>query len=174
MIKNHCRIEIDDDDTLLEQYVLSATEYCERMTLHGISYCQWDAATNCFPSFLRLPMNNVVSIVSVSYIDRNNSTQVVPSSLYDFDSFSSVPEIYLRPNSQWPETSGRINSVVVRFYAGYSDLSLIPKTLIQAILILASHWYEHRENAIDLSSASIVSIPNGVDDLLNLFRTRRY
>jgi uncharacterized phiE125 gp8 family phage protein len=55
--------------------------------------------------------------------------------------------------------------VQVNFIAGYTDKTLVPRHLKQAILILVGHWYENREEAA--SGRPYEEIPLGARDLLS-------
>lgn len=61
----------------------------------------------------------------------------------------------------------------VRYTAGYASVDDIPAPLVQASLLLASHYYVHRE-AILASGAVPKSFPLGFDSIMYNWRNNQY
>lgn len=62
--------------------------------------------------------------------------------------------------SAWPPILSGVNAVEIDYVAGFS---LVPPQLEQAILLLVSHWYKHRE-AVNVGNI-INDVPFGVEAL---------
>lgn len=92
-----------------------------------------------------LPYGPVRSVVSVTYEDDEGGEQTVGSSTYRASGLDTVTAaIGLASGQAWPSVSSEPDRVRVRYTAGYEPAD-VPPALKHAILLLVSHWYEHRE-----------------------------
>lgn len=64
----------------------------------------------------------------------------------------------------------RPDAIQIRYRAGYGETAAdVPPTLRQAILLLAAHFYEHREPVV--IGAQVSSLPWSVNALVDMHRT---
>jgi uncharacterized phiE125 gp8 family phage protein len=64
-------------------------------------------------------------------------------------SSNEISRIALTPNHYWPLTRSSINSVVIRYEAGYGDSAAdVPQAIRHGILIEIANLYENREDFI--------------------------
>ncbi|MGF7180391.1 head-tail connector protein [Tunturiibacter psychrotolerans] len=117
-----------------------------------------------------LPHNRVQSVTSITYYDGNGNQQTLPSDSYNVDVTSLPARITPAQGMFWPIVNNYVpGSVQITYVAGsYGDgveINTIPMTLVQAMLMLIGHWYEHRESA---SEISIKNVPMAVDALLEI------
>lgn len=150
--KKHLRVEITDDDDLINALIKAAREHCEMFTKRAFITQTIVMKMDCFPSgrqFL-LPRPKAISITSIQYIDEDGATQTFSSGSYTLDSSSEPARVALLPDEEWPDTQDdRINAVTVTFTAGYgATAASVPSRAKQAILLLIGHWYENREQVV--------------------------
>lgn len=165
-IKNHCRVEIDDDDDNLEEAVEAATRVLEERLSRAFINTTFDYTIDYFPcQAIKLPYASVSSIVSIVYRDANGNATTIDTG--DYHLSSGTPG-YVEPilGSVWPASSPSITgSITIRFVAGYgADASTVPATIKRAVKNLAGHLYRQRES---VSTVNQVEVPQTVDALLD-------
>lgn len=181
--KAHTRIDISDDDGLVAGYLLTAREMVEAQTRRKLMPQTWDYVIDYgWPYFggvhqITLPVNPVISVTSITYTDNNGASQTLDASQYKAacrDSYSFIVPAY---GVTWPDVRCDLGAVTVRFRAGYLDDSVSPSVdappwpLKQAILMLASHWYENRET---VDPRTLGSVPYGFESLISPYRIVRF
>ena len=117
-----------------------------------------------------LPYAPLQSVTSVKYIDTGGVEQTFSDGSYTVYTYSSHPgEVGLNYDEEWPQTRRIEDAVIVQFKAGYGDAgSDVPKPILQAMLMLISHWYENRESTVVGTIAT--QVPQAADMLLMPYR----
>ena len=175
--KSHCRVDIDDDDILIQSYIKAARIYAEGVQNRAFVTRTYELWLDGFPrspyhTGIQIPMPPLVSVTSLDIYDIA-STKTTDTTLtnYVIDTKSEPGRISLGYNLIWPTTILRpINGICVTFVAGYGVAEVVPQTVKQAILLLVSHWYEHREAIVEGKGFSPVELPMAVNDLLSIER----
>jgi uncharacterized phiE125 gp8 family phage protein len=183
-----CRVDDGNtaDDAAIERYVAAATQRLDgRDGLLGMCLRPqtWELLTPQFPAGrnpLYLPLPPTLSVVSIKYLDTTEAEQTVSTDNYRAILGGNEPTriIPTLAASVWPIAALDVpDAVRVRFTAGhdYSDSppdspepEVVPEPIKQAILLLASHWYENRADAA--VGAAAMPIPQGVYDLIAPYR----
>jgi len=185
--KAHLRLDIPDDDVLVQNLISAARESVEMQT--GIAMLQqtwqlyldrWPRAycVELWPSpgvplgAILLSRKPVQSVASVTWYGSDGSTNVVPSTAYTLDSASRPARVVPAINTYWPSMSLVPSSgVVVQFVAGYADAAHVPATLKQAMLLTIGHWYEHRESVMAESRGIALVLPQSAQALIGMHRS---
>lgn len=147
--KAHLRVDIDEDDDLIEALVATAREHLETISRPRVAMLEqtWRYVADAWPSsnVLELRPYPLRSVVSISYTDLAGAVTVISSGEYLVDTTSRPGRVVMR--NGWPAaTLQEINGLAIEFKAGYgTDPSAVPLPLRQAVLLLTSHWYETRE-----------------------------
>lgn len=170
--KARLRIDHDDEDDVVSALIGAATAHLDgwRGVLGRAIVTQtWRQDLAGFPpDEIRLPLAPVASITSVTYRDGDDATQTLASSNYAGPlEDARGPFIYRPSGGTWPGTSDRHDAVSVTFVAGYGTTGGIPDDLVTAILLLAAHWYEHREA---VATGPAQPLPIGVASLIAPYR----
>jgi hypothetical protein len=181
-----------DDDPLLSSLIIAARQHIEKNVIHRaifnrtmklwldhFPYPIYDGTVNpndrhCLYGVMwhalaiRLPMPACVSVDSITYIDLNGVTQTLDPNTYFLDPNSEPARIVPKPGLYWPYTQSWLpNSVEIDYIAGtYGDgatTNTCPETIKQAMKLLISYWYNHRDSA---ESQPPKSIEMGVEALL--------
>ena len=173
-VKAHCRVDLSDDDALLQTLIEAATEMAEQATGRALMTQSWELSLESFPptrsiysEALVLTRVPVQSILSLSYTDEAGISQVVLPTNYllnncDDFGFATVVPIFA---SLWP-TEAR--DIKLRFVAGYVDASAVPASIKQWIKLQVAAMYDNREAE---TTGRGVQIKLGfVDALLNRYR----
>lgn len=162
--KLHCRIDIDDDDTLIDGLIVAARELVEAESRRALITQTWRMVLHTWPADgLRLPLPPMQSVSAIAYIDEDGNTGTVSDSIYDVDTTSG--EVWLAYNQDWPGVVLRPRrGVRIDFVAGYGDaIADVPEWAKIAIKLTVGHWYENREAVVVGQTAR--ELPMGVQRL---------
>ncbi len=168
-VKSSARIDVDDEDILIDEIIGRATKAVEEMSGRYLMAQTWDFKLYGLTGDekVRLPGAPVQSIDSISYQDENDATQTL--TVGDFYIFSDDDCAYVQPKggTQWPNTYDRPDALTISYVAGYSDKYDVPEELRQAIILLATHMYEYRAPVMEKKS---YEMPYAVESLVGLQR----
>jgi uncharacterized phiE125 gp8 family phage protein len=170
--KAQLRLDIADDDGLLAGYLLAAREYIEGQTKRDLVTKTWDYTIDYgwpvrgLRQYIRLPVNPVQSVTSVSYVDEAGATQTLASDQYTVMSRMTYSAIVPAYDVTWPTTRRVPDAVTVRFVSGYENC---PQDLKLAVMLLAGHFYENREA---VSGKAMSEVPLAFDALISPYVDR--
>ncbi|MDW3221788.1 MAG: head-tail connector protein [Paracoccaceae bacterium] len=115
-----------------------------------------------------LPVAPVASLTRVAMVARDGSEAEIPSGYYWLERDSQHPRMRSVGASLPAIPQG--GSAVLEFEAGYGTVwSDLPVDLRQAVLLLASHYYEYRHE----TSLSEGCMPFGVSSLIERYKVMR-
>lgn len=172
--KTHCRIEVADDDTLVNAFISSARANVEKFlnrslitqTIKAIFHLRDNPTLR---NGVCLPLGPVSAIVAVRRYLEDNTPEVFASSNYRL----SGDRVVLNEGKAWPTMVREFDAFEVEYQAGYGGAgSDVPAPITQAMKMLVAHWYESREATGDpvISEAKGSVIPFGVQQILMPFR----
>jgi uncharacterized phiE125 gp8 family phage protein len=122
-----------------------------------------------------LPLAPLTSVDFVKYKDTAGVWQtLVADTDYEVDSVSEPARILPAYGLGWPQPRIDINTVQVRFTAGYArvgspDVSGVPAAIKQAIMLLVGDLYDKRADT-HIGAGSPSQLPRGVEALLYPFK----
>jgi len=102
----------------------------------------------------------------ITYIDPAGSPKTVDPTAYTFIA-SRPAKAMLNAGQSWPQASPNPDAITVTYHAGYDAGHPLPSDLRIAILMLAGHWFVHREAAMD---RTVTEIPFAVRAILDKYR----
>ena len=150
--KAQMRVDISDDDTLIERLIKAARVFVETNTRRGLIEQIVEIQLDEFPSDGALPLHVIaplISVESVSYYDADDTDQTLASSSYYVDDVREPGAIYLAAGEFWPTTTARPDAVRVLVKIGYgATADTVPDDLVHAMFMLVAHWYENRETVV--------------------------
>ncbi|MBU4529713.1 MAG: head-tail connector protein [Hoeflea sp.] len=169
--KSHARIEYADEDAGIEKKITAAREYAERYLGFPFISTEFELVLDTFPRGpLKLPAGRLQSVTSVKYVAPDTGLEVTltAGTDYEVDTYS-VPGWIAPAASGWPTPKATINAVRVRYVAGYGATAAdVPAAIREAILQIASSYFENRESVSDVS---MMSVPHGAESTLDNFRS---
>lgn len=147
-LKNHLRVDHTDEDTMISSMITAARRMAEEYCMRTFITSTWKMYMDDFPENeeIRLPMGKVISVVGVDYaVSATHDTEWSNSNYYTALE-TNIGRIV--PINEFPDTDDKIpNGVEVEYTAGYgANASDVPQDIKNAILIIASDLYEHRES----------------------------
>lgn len=170
--KLHQRIDHDEDDLLIQSLLKAAREYVEAETGRQLVTQTCDWKRNGFPQegrekedyyctgsllgrSIKFPIPPCQSVTSVTYLAASDGTSTtLASSSYELQTAWVSGKVHPRIphgrlveayNCTWPATRDSIQSVTIRFAAGYGTAQYVPQEFKAVIKLLTAHWYENRE-----------------------------
>lgn len=166
--KEHLRVDITDDDVLINNIIGAATRFCEGVSWKSFVNKTLDWTLDTWPaSVFHVPVGPLVSVTSITYTDEDGDSDTVSSDDYIVD--TAYGRIALKATASWPAvTLQRIAGVRIRYVAGYGSRSGVPDEFKQAVLLVTGDWYENRENMLVGVTSNRIAI--SVQDLLQLRR----
>lgn len=171
-LKEHCRVEHDDQDRLLLRALLAATSEAESYIGAPIIARSFDLVLDGFPiGGIELRNPPVRSITSITYFDSAGDSQTFDAANYYLLAAGAFPTVYLAPDKSWPDTQSRENAVTVRYVAGHAAKpSAVPAAIGQAIALRAATRYEMSEESGTGTVAWKIDDRLAFEALLNPFR----
>lgn len=165
--KKHCNATAPDDDALIAGLIAAAEAYLDgRAGVLGRAMVAqtWQQDFADFGDILRLPLGDLMTVVTVSYYDVLNIQRTLDSSVYVARTDEHGPFITLNPGQSWPATFLRDDAVRVIWRAGYGETpAAVPANIRLAALLLVGLWYDTRAAA---TAASPSEVPFAVSALV--------
>jgi hypothetical protein len=183
-----------DDDNLITALIVAARQFCEKKMQRAIFNRTVLLSLDNFPiptfgstlnpsdraAFftgtyiwnmlaIRLPLPRCTAITSITYLDQTGTQQTVDPATYNADFIGEPCRIVPKWSCTWPTAAYFTpGSVQVTYTAGTwgdgVEVNTCPQAICQAMLLLISYWYNHRDSA-EMSPPK--SIETGVDALLS-------
>ena len=174
-LKAHLRLgsgfsETDLQDGVLASFLRAAMTAIEGRTSKALisrgfllTLDVWQA-----PEQQKLPIAPVQSVTEVAIVDIYGAASVLDPSGYRLQKDAFDPK--LRPIAAIFPAVPESGSLEIRFQAGYGQtFDAVPDDLKQAVLLLAAHYYEFRQEA----GLSDGCMPFGVTSLISRYRPVR-
>lgn len=158
-MKEHSRIDIDADDTLLDGYITAARRQVENELKRALITQTYDWYFDSWPSFpLEFPYGNLQSVTSIKYYDEDDTEATYSSANYQV-STGDPGRVTLKTDASLPSTTLRpMDGVIIRFVCGYGDNAAdVPADIRAAIQLHAGLLYENRESL----TVGVVMVPLG-------------
>lgn len=145
-VKAHLRIDGTGEDALLTAAIVSARVHVEAATRRALITQAWRIHRDGWPPDRIVPLTvaPLISVDAVTVYDSDGAGSVVDADSYEVD-LVSVPGRLVRGAAAAMPVGKAVNGIAIDVTAGYGPSSVdVPGPLRQAILMLVTHWYEHR------------------------------
>jgi uncharacterized phiE125 gp8 family phage protein len=146
-LRDHLRVYLDDEDSLLENWIKCARQDFERRTRRCLVPSSWKLGMFNWANPMYLPIAPVSTITHIKYYDGSNNLQTLDSSTYYLEDMREPGAVRFYLSQTRPIVSiERLPPIEVTFEAGYED---VPPDICQAIKILAGMYHEYRTEVSD-------------------------
>jgi len=135
-------------DAHLLRLVTAARERFEMITGRQVVKATWDLYLDRFPSSsepIYLPKPPLQSVTSITYLDTAGVSQTWSASDYSYSTHREPGIVTPAYGEAYPSARWQIDSIRVRYVAGYGPSTSAPEGIKAAILLLVGHWFDHRE-----------------------------
>lgn len=173
-LKQFCRYEDQEDNTLLAEMGKAARKYCEAALGRSFLTQTWRLKLDSFddPDYyremddsIRLPYPPLASVTSIVYLDSDGTSTTWASSEYVVDTDSEPGRVYPAWNESWPTTQVIPNAITFTYVAGATSAAAVPEQAKLAIMYLAKHFFDNRELVV-ATGAVPQEVPMTVTTLL--------
>lgn len=172
--KAHLRVDDDAEDTLIAAFSDAAQAHIDGPDgwLGRSLGKQTLELRRCgFPTYVELPFGPVLSVASVKYVDQDGVEQTLDPSAYAVHG-----NIVARAHGAlWPRVRTELESVRVRYDAGYPDTegaepkSTVPAPIVSAVKLMIGDLFENRASVAPGERPKI-NMSVTVENLLNLYK----
>lgn len=170
--KTYMKIDVSEEDGLIQTLITAARLHVEALAQCALMTQSWRLVRDAWPRgrVLQIPIGPVQEVREVRVYDDKLFTVSPESYIVEV---SGIPaRLTMRRGYSWPRPGRDIAGIEIDFIAGYgSERDDVPACLRQALLLLVSHWFTHREPVV-LGDAPL-PIPGTVDALLERFKRTR-
>ncbi len=170
--KDHLRVYIDDDDSVISEQITSARVWVEQYLGRALLTQTWEVYFNEFPACIEIPFPPLQSVTSIKYIDSDGVEQTLDAGEYNVHIQNEPGIIVLAYGKSWPSIRYELNAIAIRFVTGWATAADIPGPIKSAMLLLIGHLYEHREQAT--IGIQVNEIPFGIEALLFPYRMIKF
>lgn len=172
--KAHLRLETNDDDTLLQSLITTSRLHIEAALGLALITQSWSWMFDHWPRGERvvLPLRPVQAVTHVRVWRQDGTSQTLPADNFILDGQGNPARLLPVSPAALAEPGQPGNGIEIGFTAGFgASASDVPATIRHALLLLITHWYEHRE-PVEIG-ASVNAVPVMVSELLHAHRRRR-
>lgn len=167
-MKAYLRVSGSEEDGVITELIRSARAHVERETRRALISQKWRLYLDDWPfgRIIIVPMSPLIEVEEVAVYDAEGNRHVLPATDYQVDKARAPARIRVRPGAGL--SSQELNGIEVDVTLGYGTGETdVPESLRHSVRLLAAHWFEHREEAVD---DVVEPIPFGVDRLLSTHR----
>ena len=175
--KRHLRVDHTDDDLLIVAYLQAIIDHVDGkdgMLGRALVDQTWELVLDAFPeNEIKIPLPPLIAVLSIKYDDTAGNEFTLDPTLYTVDNVKEPG--WVLPDGSWPGTFDGVNSVRIRYRAGFLDTSSPPVTLVpsdikNAMLLMVGTLYAQRETTVE--GQSIMEVP-GIAAAETLLRRKR-
>lgn len=151
-VKAHSRIDLDDDDLLIQDKILAVRTMVELIYDLAIMTQTWTMYLDFMPmDGIEIFKRPVQSVTSIKYLDEAGAAQTIDPVYYWTDLNARPPRIVKSMNASWPYVQSRPSAVAVEFVGGFgSKREDVPAHLRTYLLMKTGDFYENRETYSEL------------------------
>ncbi len=165
--KAHLRVEIDNDDVLIDSYIVAARQHVEQVHGRALITQTWRLTLQAWPTrgYILLPTPPLQSVTSVVYTDEDGADTTWNAANYIVS--TDRCRLVLAKDVSWPTTPLYASDpIAIKYVVGFGAAAgTVPTHLRQAIMLIVGHWYENRE-AVVVTGAVPKQVPLAIDSLL--------
>lgn len=164
-LKIYLKLEIDDDDNLLNALIEASTVHLESTLNMAFISQEWTWTLHCWPPYLNIPLFSAHEIkeIRVKKADGTWDIMVLDEVVLDEN------EILFDFMPPFPATKHK--GIEIDFEAGYGTSEDVPAPLRLAVKMLAAYWYEHR--ALAERTGDVAILPISVKNLIAPYKRVR-
>lgn len=145
-VKDHLRIDHNDQDVLLIGLLKTARQYLEEVCGRAFMTQTRSAAFKDWPvgDVFHLPFPPVQSVSSIVYTDTDGTDHTFSSSCYSSDIYSEPARVVLGYGETWPSTAihNPDYPIEIQYVCGYTSANSVPGPIKDAIKVYVEMLYD--------------------------------
>lgn len=142
-----------------QPYVRSAQSWVEDITSRKLVTQTWKWFPDSWPCSDRLclPFGRLQSVDHVKYTNSADEQTTFASSNYSVSTAHDPGVLALKYGKLWPSaTLATLDPIEIQFVCGWEDAASVPESIQQAILMVATHFYDNR-SAVGVGDSAVVT-----------------
>jgi len=143
-MKLHLRVDSTDEDDLISQMMLAATDWAENFQCRTYISRERTMQLDAFQLLIRPPYAPLVTVDSIVYVDDNGTEQTLAAAYYRVDTGKEPGRITEAYNYYWPTTRNVTGAVTITYTSGYGLAAAVPEDIKAAIKMIVHHLYVNR------------------------------
>lgn len=171
--KAHLRVDGSAEDVLISSLILTSRLHIEAALGLALITQSWTLLLDAWPTgaAVALPLRPVQSITSVKVYAADQSAQTLAPADYMLEGHGAPPRL-IRRGALWLAPGQPASGIEIAFTAGFGNAPAdVPAPIRHALLMLMTHWYEHRD-PLEVGSLE-ANIPASVSELLMPYKVAR-
>ncbi len=177
--KSHLRVDVTDDDALIDRLVAGARQMVEATTGRALINQTWTMRLPGFPDiasdFIEIPRPPLSALTHIKYIDGDGVEQTWSTASYYVETpsgpFAQPARVFPVFGESWPTARAQQNAVELEFVAGYGTAgSNVPSGILSGLLLTVGDLYEHRQH---VEGGAVTVIPDDALPVLQPFRVNQ-
>ena len=169
--KAFLKVDISDDDILIDNLVSAATESAQEYTNRffiDTTLLQYGTKFSDLTELLKSPVD---SITHIKYYDSDNAQQTLSSSVYSLIPAIEPSLISLSVSQSYPSVADRTDAIECKYVVGYGAASTdVPNAIIEAVYLTIGHWYQNRTAVV--VGSQVNALPMGAKYLLDQYKVQ--
>lgn len=143
--KLYAKIDLSDDDTIVERQITAGRQLAETVTRRAFVNQTLDFWGDRWADEIILPRPPVSTVSYVKYRDDAGTWTTLSSSYYELDYYREPARVVLAYGYDWPTIINRPNAINIRYIAGYgSTAASVPAAIREAIAAYVLSLYDER------------------------------
>jgi uncharacterized phiE125 gp8 family phage protein len=167
-VKLALRVDGEDEDGFLETLIKAARQHVESVAGLALLEQSWRVVLDAWPveRSVRLPRRPASEVLAITLHDDDGEAHA-----QGLSGVRVEPDRLILPAERPDLLLQAFGGVEIDYRAGFGAAEDVPADLVQAMLGLIGHWYEHRDAVVAAGAGAVV--PSGFDRLLQPYRTVR-
>lgn len=153
--------------SVIEGMITAARETAEDEMGRSLLTQTWDLKLDRFPpggEAIKVPRPPLQSVTFIKYVDGDGATTTLSATSYTVDVDTEPGRVAPSYDENWPEARDVAGAVTVRFIAGATAASVVPRRIRQAILASVARQYERRgDEEVSALPDAAVRVFRGMD-----------
>lgn len=164
--------EDDSQHALISRRITEARQWAEDYMQRALITQTLEVRLDKFPSGkIELPFPNLLTVVSVKYIDTAGTEITFSSASYVVDTYSHLGLVRPAFDVVWPDTRDELAAVRIQYTCGYGTTAAsVPALLREALILTVGHWMNNQPQSE--SGVTLARIPFAVRDILDKYSIR--
>lgn len=156
-------------DSTITRRIIEARMWAENYMQRALITQTQEIRLDRFPAgAIKMPYPNLLTVVSVKYVDGDGTLQTWSSANYVVDTYDHIGSVRPAYSLSWPSTRDEPNAVRVQYTCGYGPAKTdVPDLIREGIMLLVGHWMNFQPGLE--SGITISRVPYAVKDIFDMY-----
>lgn len=170
-LKAFLKLDGPEEDALITSVAMAARAHLEALTQKVFVTQKWRITRDSWPASGRiaLPVGPITGLDRVT-VDAGSGPVEIDLAGLTLDGWGQPPRLAYRPRSL-PVPAVPLGGIAIEVTAGFGGPEDVPAPLVQAVRLLAAHWFENR--TLVSIGHEVAVMPRGIEALIAPFQVRR-